>query len=469
MRRSMSRHFGFLGGDGVTAMLALGPGVPRKPPPEFYAQDYITYLLYIDAEIEHSLMIQYLYAAYSLGGPQVPEKYRAQVRGWQEIIFGVAKEEMGHLICVQNVLRLIGAPLNLSREDYPWDSPFYPFKFYLEPLSVKSLAKYVFVEAPVDWTGDDAEEIKRLLPTKPSNPHQVAVLFKLLIELVKDPQFLPDHAFQSDTWPMQAKFDEWGRGYAGGRRGNTEGANPGGAPNVLVMPAAGRDEAVQALTEIAEQGESNTDPAATSPSHFQRFLKVYKEMRDLLPIAQKEQWSPTRPVAVNPYLAPENLGDISAPAAGDTTLITHPEARAWGHLFNIRYRMLLHFLMHSFELTDKVKGSAVESMRGTVIMSAFGEMYNMRAIANIMVQTPLSEGRDGFMAGPTFEMPYTLTLPIGLANRWRLHRKLLDSAAAVIQDLLKITASSRHGGLHAMLDADRNQMDLFDAILAAIR
>ena len=51
-------------------------------------------------------MVQYLYAAYSLGGPQVPEKYQAMIRGWQEVIFGIAKEEMGHLLSVQNVLKL---------------------------------------------------------------------------------------------------------------------------------------------------------------------------------------------------------------------------------------------------------------------------------------------------------------------------------------------------------------------------
>ena len=54
-------------------------------------------------------MIQYLYAAYSLGGPQVPEKHRDMVRRWREVILGIAKEEMGHLISVQNVLKLIGA------------------------------------------------------------------------------------------------------------------------------------------------------------------------------------------------------------------------------------------------------------------------------------------------------------------------------------------------------------------------
>ena len=34
-------------------------------------KDHLVMLLHIGAEIEHSLMVQYLYAAYSLGGEQV--------------------------------------------------------------------------------------------------------------------------------------------------------------------------------------------------------------------------------------------------------------------------------------------------------------------------------------------------------------------------------------------------------------
>jgi hypothetical protein len=113
---------------------------------EFSPHDYVSYLLSIDAEIEHCLMVQYLYAAYSLGGPQVLTPFRNVVRDWQEVILGIAKEEMGHLISVQNVLRLIGAPLHLEREDYPGDVPFYPFPFMLEPLTLDSLAK-----SPAVW------------------------------------------------------------------------------------------------------------------------------------------------------------------------------------------------------------------------------------------------------------------------------------------------------------------------------
>ncbi|MEW6736214.1 MAG: ferritin-like domain-containing protein, partial [Acidobacteriota bacterium] len=125
MRFQMKRHLGNL--NQVLAQLKRLKTLPKvearqlmaaptQPltPPEFDPRDYVSYLLYIDAEIEHALMVQYLYAAYSLGGAQVPENRRQMVQGWQEIILGIAKEEMGHLLSIQNVLRLIGAPLNLG-------------------------------------------------------------------------------------------------------------------------------------------------------------------------------------------------------------------------------------------------------------------------------------------------------------------------------------------------------------------
>lgn len=83
-------------------------------------------------------MVQYLYAAYSLGEPQVPEAYRDAVRNWQGVTPGIAKEEMGHLISVQHSLRLIGASPHMAHEDYPWNGLFYPFTFALAPLTLKA-------------------------------------------------------------------------------------------------------------------------------------------------------------------------------------------------------------------------------------------------------------------------------------------------------------------------------------------
>jgi hypothetical protein len=95
MRSRVSRHLNPVLLDSDVMFAARGQPL-GAPPPEFNWRDYTAMLLHVAAEIEHSLMVQYLFAAYSLGGPQVPSGLRDEVRAWQETIFGVAKEEMGH-------------------------------------------------------------------------------------------------------------------------------------------------------------------------------------------------------------------------------------------------------------------------------------------------------------------------------------------------------------------------------------
>src|SRR5271170_962697 len=63
--------------------------------PDMTWHDHLVMLLSFGAETEHALMVQYLYAAYSLGGDHLAEKYRATIEGWRSSIIAVAKEEMG--------------------------------------------------------------------------------------------------------------------------------------------------------------------------------------------------------------------------------------------------------------------------------------------------------------------------------------------------------------------------------------
>ncbi|WP_437590717.1 ferritin-like domain-containing protein [Sorangium sp. So ce1000] len=449
-------------------------------PPEFNARDYTIMLLQIGAQIEHALMVQYLYAAYSLGGPQIPDEHQGRVRGWQEVILGIAKEEMGHLISVQNVLRLLGGPLDLDREDFPFSNEFYPFPFRLEPLTLDALAKYIYAEMPVSWSGELADEIReRALQAAGSGDelHRVGALYATMIELIGLPSaperrpYLPDADFDASTYPFQASWDEWGRGYQGGARGQdfnqeTEAALDG-TPDVLVKPLASRDDAVAALQAIAEQGEApETSDDDAYPSHFKRFLTIYEEFKAT---GAGERWIPTRKVPINPTTA-KDLDDDSGPSASAPacTLITDPEAVLWAHLFNLRYRMLLVDVAHAFTLAGALTHEGELTARGTVINATFGEMHNLRSIADILVRTPLSEKGD-MVAGPTFEMPYTLVLPEGEPNRWRLHRDLLEASAALVLQLQRITSPEHQNYLTALKAADERAFRSVEAMLEQSR
>ncbi|WNG20853.1 ferritin-like domain-containing protein [Cystobacter fuscus] len=441
-----------------------------KPPPEFNIRDYTIMLLQIGAQIEHALMVEYLYAAYSLGGSQVPPEHQAMVQGWQEVILGIAKEEMGHLISVQNVLRLLGGPLNLDREDYPFSSEFYPFPFALEPLTLGSLAKYVYAEMPADWTGPLADEIRQEAEKAANGGqlHRVGALYSTMIELLSPAQpgerpYLPDSDFDASTYPFQASWDEWGRGYQGGARGQTFAratkAAVADTPDVIVKPLASRDDAVTALEAIAEQGEAPVD-SDNAPSHFARFLKIYIEYKES---GAHSGWTATRSVPTNPA-TPDDLDGDGQVGTTPATAITHPEALLWAHLFNLRYRMLLADISHAYTVPGPLSHEGMPTARGAIINATFGEMYNVRAIANILVRTPRNETGDG-VAAPTFEMPYTLVLPEGEYNRWRLHRDLLEASATLVRDLQAITSPERQQYLVALQGADERAMRTVEAML----
>src|SRR5262245_7609664 len=102
----------------VAALTAAPPGISIDP--TLSSRDEAVFLLHAAAEIEHSLLVQYPYAAFSLRqrgpfeGPQVPANAEALTGNWYEEIFQIGKEEMGHLMTVLNILRALGGPLTLD-------------------------------------------------------------------------------------------------------------------------------------------------------------------------------------------------------------------------------------------------------------------------------------------------------------------------------------------------------------------
>jgi hypothetical protein len=437
------------------ATLAGRAATPVDLPPEFSWHDYAIFLLSTAAEIEHSLMVQYLYAAYSLGGPQVPSNSRKDVLDWQRIILGVAKEEMGHLVTVQNVLKLLGGPLHLDREDYPWASGFYPFEFTLEVLSRKSLAKYVVAESPVKWPDHVPDEERKTIEDLAREDAEqkvarVGALYQCMIEILSDSRKIPDRLFRAESYPFQASWDEWGRGYAAGARGATSKT----APDVLVLRASSRTEAVAALKAVAEQGEAvKFIPADDEDSHFSRFLDVYRAF------SGATTWVPVLPLSKDPRVPGLGAGNRGA-------IIEHPDARLWGGLFNLRYRMLLSYLAHAFRLSDDPAQNAGPGQRGQVLNRVFGEMYNLKAISGLLVQLPLkSDPKE--RAGPPFELPYTLNFPTHETDFWRLHLDLVEAAATQLSSICRQTSGPGLGYAEALRMADRHTAAEIETILNA--
>jgi hypothetical protein len=101
-------------------------------------------LLRAAAEVEHALLVQYLYAAYSI-------KDEEDAGTWRGELVQIAVEEMGHLLTLQNLLLAIGGAPYFDREqasigEIPASG--LPFPLRLEAVTPDSLAKYVTAEGP---------------------------------------------------------------------------------------------------------------------------------------------------------------------------------------------------------------------------------------------------------------------------------------------------------------------------------
>jgi len=357
----------------------------RQDPP-LDPLDELILLLHTAAEIEHSLMAQYLYAAYSLPD-QSPQKE------WQETLVGIAHQEMGHLLATQNLLLSVGASLNFEREDYPF-SDFYPFPFKLEPLSVASLARYVLAEMP-DRSKVPEVDVDALC-AEAGVDHQiprVGALFVAIAELIgelsSDPVF-------ADSLPFQAEPSDWRAG-----------------PYALALrKVASITEASQLLDAIGKQGEGPDEPDEALPSHFRRFYAMY--------VAAKAHVGSTGQPLSDALPTNPTVHDPQAPG-----YLQQPIARAWGAAFNTRYRILLFTLEHLLSLSN------ADATRGRMRGWAFDDMKAVHDMALLLKQRPQHEplrndelGR-ARVAGAPFEMPQTLQMPNRPVDRWRELRNLM--------------------------------------------
>lgn len=461
MKPRLQRHLTFMG-DG-------------SKPLEMTWRDYLVLLLHLGAEIEHALMVEYLYAAYSLGGDQIPHPHRPMVQRWQANILKVAREEMGHLLTVQNLLCLLGGPISFEREDPPWQSQFSPFPFTLAPLTLDTLAHYVYAEMPprhempsntAAWEFEVYDAVSERIEREGAHRqhHHVATIYGLIIELIGDPVRIPDSSFRGESYAAQASWDEWGRGHGPGppqqdapATTDTR-ADHGG--RVIVTRMATRTEALAALKDVAGQGEAPQlrgapRDAHDEPSHFGRFAGIYREMA-----SHEGLFIATRPVPVNPTTAAP-MGKTTS-----TTYIESETSRSWASLFNLRYRMLLTNLSHSYRLSraDRVEGPGV---RGATLHRVFAEMYNLKTIAGLLVRMPLvSDANDPRRAGPPFQMPYSLELPQVEADCWRLHLDLLATSQHLCAALIDNAPPDGKAYLASLRDLDRQSIGLIDEILA---
>jgi hypothetical protein len=441
---------------------------------ELSSYEYLLVLLQMGASIEHALMVQYLYAAYSLRDDV------EEARGWRETLLLIAREEMGHLLTVQNILALLGGPINIDREDYPWDTPFQAFPFQLQRLTRGSLACYCYAEMPVGLEKVDPtfahqiwKEAKKHVNVKQEQGQLIEVnhvgkLYHQIIEILGNRKEIPDDCFVDAAFG-QMSWDDWGRSYRGDPSPKTTSplasAQSGmERANLFIRKVTTREQAILALAELSEQGEglvavekllrgseilqavrASAPQLETKDTHYGRFRQMYHDLREYESRSRSPfSWEVPRNPSSDYSEARRSAQDKTA---DETIKIENRLSRRWAGLFNVRYRMLLTWLLHALTLTRRHPPPTTAHLRGQIIHRVFGEMYNMKAIAGILVKLPLKKGGEptqGPRAGPPFQMPFRLTLPPNERDTWRIHGQAIATSLNLCKKLLGEKDDAKH-------------------------
>lgn len=399
------------------------PTLPDKSPEEELVQ-----LLQDASEIEHGLMLTYLYASYSLKVPNI-----------QGMIRMIAIEEMGHFITVQNLLAACGGAFNFDRNEWGRQTFFHPFAFRLEPASVGSLAKYAVAEMPDSKLVPD--NIKLDMPTliaeadaaagSKVEANRVGLLYARIYWLLRQSD-APLADPTKEPWPgfpvaeMAATPGLAGRHVRDGfvtdaRSTNTTlGQWAGNFASVIVEPISGRDAALGAIEKIAAQGEGFAD---NKQGHFERFVAAWRLAKSAPDLAL--------PMAVNPFY---RIGEETVAAGNE---ITSADGRQFALLSDKVYELVLlciaaHLLLPAGTtpaIRIKPSKAAIAAMRD-----------GLGTLAGILPSIPVSDQNPEPVCGLPFTVP-TAEMTPDVASVVRRARQAIAEARGVIDSIVQGNAS----------------------------
>jgi hypothetical protein len=366
---------------------------------------------------------------------------------WPQVIKQVAREEMGHLMTVQNLLLALGLPPNLEREDFPPRKDLYPFALHLESLTQRSLATYVVAEAPSDATGiDDIVELAQSSGKPRIN--RVGVLYGLLGLVFATAEQVEEGRTSGDPWDemvsqladaayQQAPPEQWhlpDAAFATAAAAQQAEPSDWHVSGLRVHRVTDRASARAAIRDIGEQGEGPT----TSPeeSHFERFRLIYRGGDGAVPtFPAAGEWTPTRKVPTDP-----------TPAG-----CPNEDTRRWIELADLSYGLLLglveHYLVSAGDDRDLLTAWIFAEMR-----------TRLGFLARKLTTLPTGTG-DGGVAGMPFTLPAPIHLPGLESARWQLHAQRVEAVVSKIEEIRSVGgADAGDAYLDAWQAADRSRL-----------
>jgi hypothetical protein len=405
------------GGRGILAQVIATRGGRAAPEAPFVIEhrEALIYMLCQAAELEHALMCEYLYAAFSLKQDEDEGLSRGELEiidGWRKAVSHIATQEMLHLALVQNLLSAVGAAPHLSRPNLPQPAGHYPpgVIFTLLPFGEAALRHFMFLERPermdlADTPGLSA--VQRAAPTMQQGEivprlqdfATVGHLYRSIEEGIKH---------------LSAKYGERCL-FVGPPEAQASEAHFGWPQLIQVTDAA---SAQRAIDTIVEQGEGPR--GHWRRAHFGSFVDILDEYQQRK--SANPEFEPARAV----------LPASVRPSEGDqpTVLIADAYTARCTDLFNVVYEILLLTLARYF-----VHMEETETQLAALAQVAMALMFKViKPLGQLVTTLPVGEVAPGRMAGPSFELFYQsdYLLP-HLDAAWALLEERIREAAALAE------------------------------------
>ena len=286
------------------------------------------------AELEHTLMCTYLYAAFSLKNGEadgLTAREAEAVARWRRCITEVAIDEMGHLVAVWNITSALGGSPFFGRDNFPIGFGRMPAGIVvkLAPFNPETLQHFVYLERP---QGSDEPEGKGF---EPERRFLRGIDAPLLTPMPMDYDTVG--VFYNELGDSLRRFVEM----------IGEKAAFCGEPTLQLSPAEvdlkGAERVICSKTALAAfdaivvQGEGA--PKDAEHSHFARFCKMRAEYRELL--AANPGFMPSFPAAHNPVLR-------RPPRPENRVWLDNPRASACVDVANASYMLMLRLIGYSY-------------------------------------------------------------------------------------------------------------------------
>jgi len=439
------------GGQGRLARVISTRGGLAAPEAPFVIEhrEALIYMLCEAAELEHGIMCQYLFAAFSvkqseqegLSGTELDA-----VRRWRTQVAHVAAQEMLHLALVHNLLSAIGAAPHMARPNLPAPASHYPagVQLALLPFGEQALRHFMFLERPEGMDLADADGLAAIGRAAPMlNERDIVPRgqdFATVGHLYRSIEAGFAHL-------AETRGEDWL--FVGPPRAQATAEYFGWPELIAVTDLA---SAQRAIEEILEQGEGPR--GHWRDAHFGQFVNIldeYQQLREANP-----GFEPVRPVMAANVRPPER--DVDVPLIGD------PLTARVTDLFNVGYEVLLQIFERFFAHTEETDAELKTLADATVAIM----LRVIKPLGDLITTLPVGEDHPGMTAGPSFELFYESDYLMPHRDAaWALLAERLDEAAWLCDQLQAGRGQRIAGQLGPVLAAMREISQTLAAHLPA--